>query len=118
MKRNQAVSYLFVLLLCLAACAGRSVQTSNRQTQPPRRIVVRAARLFDVERGQIIEHPVVVIEGDKITAVGTGVGAPPSAQIFDLGDVTLLPGPIDAHTHITYHFDQTGHFGLTNDASP
>jgi imidazolonepropionase-like amidohydrolase len=118
MKRNQAVSYLFVLLLCLAACAGRSVQTSNRQTQPPRRIVVRAARLFDVERGQMIEHPVVVIEGDKITAVGTGVGAPPIAQIFDLGDVTLLPGLIDAHTHITYHFDQTGHFGLTNDASP
>src|SRR5262249_11292624 len=40
------------------------------------------------------------------------------AQTIDLGDVTLLPGLVDAHTHITYHFDASGRFGATDDASP
>lgn len=119
MRLKQAVSYLLIFLLCLAACAGHTAQTSNRQAaQPPRRIVIRAARLYDVERGQMVNQPAIVIEGDRIMAVGANLPTPTGAQVLDLGDVTLLPGLIDAHTHITYHFDQTGHFGLTNDASP
>ncbi|MDT7806780.1 MAG: hypothetical protein QOJ70_593, partial [Acidobacteriota bacterium] len=43
---------------------------------------------------------------------------PQGARVYDLGDVTLLPGLIDAHTHITYHFDKTGRYGLSWDTSP
>jgi imidazolonepropionase-like amidohydrolase len=43
----------------------------------------------------------VLIEGGRISAVGTGLAVPPAAQVIDLGDVTLLPGFIDLHTHIT-----------------
>jgi imidazolonepropionase-like amidohydrolase len=114
---KQLINHLLPLLLCLPACAGRSAQTNSAPKQTPPRIAIRAARLLDVERGQIINHPVVVIEGARITNVGVKVAIPAGAQIIDLGDATLLPGLIDAHTHITYHFDATGHFGLSGDPS-
>jgi imidazolonepropionase-like amidohydrolase len=62
--------------------------------------VLRAARLLDVVSGQMIKNPVVEIEGDTIKSVGTQI--PPGATMVDLGDVTLLPGFIDMHTHLTF----------------
>ncbi|MDT5295599.1 MAG: hypothetical protein QOJ76_2479 [Acidobacteriota bacterium] len=82
------------------------------------RVFVRAARMLDVRSGRIIGNAVVVVEGDRIAAAGEALPVPVGARVFDLGDVTLLPGLIDAHTHVTYHFDRTGHFGLEADAGP
>jgi len=45
----------------------------------------------------------VLVEGDKITAAGASVNHPPGAETIDLGDVTLLPGLIDAHVHLFLH---------------
>lgn len=73
--------------------------------------------MLDVSRGQLITDAIVLIEGDRIIAAGTKLVIPPDAEIIDLGDCTILPGLIDAHTHITYHFDETGHFGLRGDAT-
>jgi len=67
------------------------------QQQP---IVVRAARMVDVTRGQLVAPAVVVISGDKIRSVGAS-DVPAGARTIDLGDLTLLPGLIDAHTHLT-----------------
>jgi imidazolonepropionase-like amidohydrolase len=74
--------------------------------------------MFDVSSGKIIDNVVLLVEGEKISAVGASLPIPRDTKVIDLGDATLLPGLIDAHTHITYHFDQTGHFGLTWDAGP
>ncbi|MEJ7615871.1 MAG: amidohydrolase family protein [Pyrinomonadaceae bacterium] len=65
-------------------------------------IVLRAARLIDGTGRAPLKNGVVVITDNKITAVGTadGVSLPASARVIDLGDATLLPGFIDAHTHI------------------
>jgi len=65
-------------------------------------IVLRAARLLDGSGSAPIANGVVVITDDTITAVGPGdsVKAPSGAKVIDLGDVTLLPGFIDAHTHL------------------
>jgi len=60
----------------------------------------------------------VLIDAGKITAVGSNIAIPSQTELVDLGNVTVLPGLIDAHTHITYHFDATGHFGLAGDSSP
>ena len=67
------------------------------QQQP---IVVRAARMVEVTRGQLVAPAVVVISGDKIRSVGAA-DVPAGARTIDLGDLTLLPGLIDAHTHLT-----------------
>ncbi len=65
--------------------------------------VVRAARLFDSKSGQLSQPGLVVITGDKITQVGGT--APANAKVIDLGDATLLPGFIDAHTHLSMTFN-------------
>src|SRR5829696_6711359 len=79
----------FSLLLAGSAAA---------QQQP---VVVRAARMVDVTRGQLVAPAVVVISGDKIRSVGAA-DVPAGARTIDLGDLTLLPGLIDAHTHLTF----------------
>ena len=67
----------------------------------PRPIVLKAERLFDAASGKLVEHAVVVVAGTKIQAVGSEATIPDNAQVIDLGDVTLLPGFIDAHVHLS-----------------
>jgi imidazolonepropionase-like amidohydrolase len=64
-------------------------------------IVIRAARLFDGVSSTVTAPAVVVVEDGRIVAVGPSAAIPADARVIDLGDVTLLPGFIDAHTHIT-----------------
>ena len=66
-------------------------------------IVLHAARLLDVETGRIITPGEVLVRGDRIVEVGASVKRPDSAEVFDLGDRTLLPGLIDAHIHLFLH---------------
>jgi imidazolonepropionase-like amidohydrolase len=68
----------------------------------PRTIAIRAARLFDSTTGHMVARPVVVLQGERITEVGPDarVKIPAGAQIIDLGQATVLPGLIDAHTHM------------------
>ena len=75
--------------LCLPALATEQTLTS-----------LVARRLLDVERGAIIEDAVLVIEGKRIIAAGPQSSTSPRGRIIDLGDVTLLPGLIDAHVHL------------------
>jgi imidazolonepropionase-like amidohydrolase len=62
---------------------------------------LKAARMFDGRSGEIVSSAVVIVEGSKIREAGSGLAIPPGAAVIDLGDVTLLPGFIDAHQHIT-----------------
>jgi imidazolonepropionase-like amidohydrolase len=68
-------------------------------------IAVKAARLLDVRTGNYIASPVVVVRGDHVESIGAQV--PPGAAVIDLGDRTLLPGLIDAHTHVLLQGDAT-----------
>jgi imidazolonepropionase-like amidohydrolase len=62
-------------------------------------MVITAARMLDVTTGTMIQNPIVVVENDRITAVNPS-SVPEGAHEMDLGDVTLLPGFIDTHTHL------------------
>ena len=66
----------------------------------PTPVIVRAARMLDVVSGQMMRDVSVVVTGDRITAVNPP-SLPSGARVLDLGDVTLLPGFIDLHTHLS-----------------
>ncbi|MFL5312268.1 MAG: amidohydrolase family protein [Myxococcales bacterium] len=68
---------------------------------PPKKLALKAAHLFDAEKGALIDGATVLIDGDRITAAGRNVQVPRDATTIDLGDATLLPGLIDAHVHLT-----------------
>src|SRR5712692_10683675 len=67
----------------------------------PKKLALKAAHLFDAEKGALIDGATVLIDGDRITAAGRNVQVPGDARTIDLGDATLLPGLIDAHVHLT-----------------
>jgi len=89
----------------LLAASHAIAQPSAPAPAAPKAIVLRAARMFDGTSDGIIQHGAVVVQGNRIVAAGASVAIPVDAQVIDLGDVTLLPGLIDAHVHLT---DQSG----------
>jgi imidazolonepropionase-like amidohydrolase len=66
-------------------------------------IVLHAAHLLEVDTGHVITPGEILVDGERITAVGSAVAHPAGAQMVDLGDTTLLPGLIDAHVHLFLH---------------
>src|SRR5688500_12437068 len=70
--------------------------------QTPQVTVLRAARMFAGNSDSISTPGVVVITGNRITAVGASATIPANATVIDLGDATLLPGFIDSHTHLSF----------------
>jgi len=90
MKCSFAVGVISALL-----CLTNTMAADTR----PAVIALKAARLFDGKSKTLISNGVVVIEGNVITAAGSNVAIPDNAQIIDLGDATLSPGFMDAHSH-------------------
>src|SRR5437870_62245 len=66
--------------------------------------VLKAARLFDSTTGMMMQPGIVTVTNDKVQSIG-GSAIPSGATVIDLQDATLLPGFIDAHTHLTADFD-------------
>lgn len=90
-KSSLLVFVLFASSLCCLA------------QQPPgqtTRTVIRAGHMLDVKTGHMLDNVTVMIDGDKISSIGAGP-APAGANVIDLPNATLLPGLIDAHTHLT-----------------
>lgn len=103
----QQTSTLFVVAFLYL-----SVYSAIAQTAAPV-VVIRAGRLFDPISGHMMDHPVVVVSGDKIQSVSEGNGSvDPRAKVIDLGNATILPGFIDVHTHLTMNAGGGGYEGL------
>ena len=70
-------------------------------------VAVRFGQLV-TGKGTVIQDAVVLIEKDRVTAVGSGAGAVPAeARLIDLRPLTGIPGMIDVHTHMTFYWDKT-----------
>ncbi len=87
-----------ILAVALAGCAVATAQ------QPETHVtVLHAARILDVAAGKVLSPGEVLVEGERIREAGTHVSRPAGAVVIDLGDTTLMPGLIDAHTHLFLH---------------
>lgn len=67
-------------------------------------IVLKAARMFDGKGDRIVSPGLVIVAGGRISAAGPGSQLPANADTIDLGDATLLPGFMDAHTHLSMQY--------------
>jgi imidazolonepropionase-like amidohydrolase len=90
-----------IVAMCVLAVALPAMSQRQAAQTPAKTVVLKAARMLDVRAGKVVEPGLVVVTGDRIAAVG-GV-APEGAEVIDLGDVTLMPGMIDAHVHLFLH---------------
>jgi imidazolonepropionase-like amidohydrolase len=111
-----AVGAVFVTFGALAQAGGPGQPWRGAGSQPcfgtdggatqcaaqPGKLAVRAGRLFDSNAGKLLADQVVLIEGERITAVGSAasVKIPAGVRVIDLSKATVLPGLIDAHTHM------------------
>jgi imidazolonepropionase-like amidohydrolase len=94
MGKRMSVRNLSLTFICCAVVFAQS---------PPRPIVLRAARVLDVESGKMIAPGEILIQGERIAQIGSTVTHPSGAEVLDLGDRTLMPGLIDAHVHLFLH---------------
>jgi imidazolonepropionase-like amidohydrolase len=76
---------------------------AQQAAAPAKTVVIRAGRVLDVKTGKTLTGQTIVIQGDKIASVGGGAQVPAGATVIDLRNATVLPGLIDAHTHITFN---------------
>jgi len=85
-------------------CSSQAALQSQAEGVGPERIALRSSGLIDIEQGAVIEDAVVLVEGARIVAVGTGkqVSIPEGTRLVDLGSCWLLPGLIDAHVHLAW----------------
>ena len=90
------------LLMAAALC----LPAGNLFAQDAQPTVIRAARMLDLTSGRMLANAVVVVHGDRISAVNPA-SPPPGGRTVDLGDVTLLPGFIDLHTHLASEISAT-----------
>jgi len=86
----------------LTASVTMTADTASQKADA--QIAIRCRRLID-GTGNVLTGAVIIIDGDKISAVGRSIPVPPTARVIDLSNETVMPGLIDAHTHMTYHYD-------------
>src|SRR5437016_5321716 len=96
MKSNRYLLAVIFPLFCISF--------SWAQAAPaPKTVAIRAGRLLDVKTGKTLTHQTILIHGDKIASIGADAQIPADATVIDLSNSTILPGLIDAHTHITFN---------------
>jgi imidazolonepropionase-like amidohydrolase len=88
--------HLVIGLVVVAAGTGDSAFAATK--------AIKAARMID-PAGRVIQNVVVVVDDDRITSVGTSP-PPAGSEVIDVGQLTLIPGLIDVHTHMTYYWDR------------
>ncbi len=107
-KHNLQVTIVnckFPIVNFLAALAAASVALSAQD----RPIRIHAATIVD-GTGKVLRNATIVVQGSKITGIETSAPSPASPATYDLGRLTVMPGMIDVHAHLGWHFGRDGRY--------
>ena len=115
MRRISALAFVTLLPFAGLDAEASAQGMDGMHAEGP--VVVRAARLLDVASGEMLTDAVVVVENGLIAAVNP-TELPEGAHEMDLGDVTLLPGFMDAHTHIAGEIGANSFTSAVTDTVP
>jgi imidazolonepropionase-like amidohydrolase len=104
MKKALGILLAFLLIPGLLIA-----QSAQKET-----VVIKAGKLVDVRSGRVLTDQAILIENDRIKQVGasSSIATPPGAKVIDLSNMTVLPGLIDCHTHLTSEPGHNGYEGL------
>lgn len=107
MRRRVSAWGLVIALAIGGAVMARAQMLAPQEGGAGKRIAIRAGRLIDGKGDAPISNAVIVVEGGKIVSVTPNGTAPAGVQVIDLSHSTVLPGLIDAHTHVLLQGDNT-----------
>lgn len=100
-----------ILVLSVVLSLTQTLALAQSKAPAPKVVLIRAGRLIDVRAARVLENQGILVEGQRIKAVGAlgeiERSAPASAQIIDLSRATVLPGLADCHTHVLLQGDIT-----------
>jgi imidazolonepropionase-like amidohydrolase len=96
-KRSRRCCFLLAVFL---------VGVTAAQSQTTKITAIKAGRLIDPETGTVAANQVILIEGEKIKAVGPDLAIPAGATVIDLSKLTVMPGLVDAHTHMALTYKE------------
>src|SRR4028118_1839936 len=99
----------FILLTNFQVFAQHEDFDRNTWILPKDSFALKAARLLDVRKGVLVSNAIVLIENGITKSVGSNTKVPDGYRIIDLGNVTLLPGLIDCHTHLVHEYGNDIH---------
>lgn len=94
-KLSVLLLLVFSFVVCVNAQIGATGEKSGKGI-----VAIKAANIIDGTGAEPIKNGVIIITDDKISAIGANLSIPSGAKVIDLGNTTLLPGFIDAHTHL------------------
>src|SRR6266853_4330672 len=94
------------IMVLLVLCVVTLLPAFAQQKKPSKSYALKAARMFDGKSNAVVTPGLVVVSDGKIVGVGASAELPSDAEVIDLGDATLLPGFIDAHTHLTMMYSE------------
>jgi imidazolonepropionase-like amidohydrolase len=100
MKTKSRILWLAIVVLILFSVVSVYTAEQPEKKETAKRIAIRAGRLIDGKSAEPISNAIILIEGDRIAAVGQGLQIPAGVETIDLSQSTVLPGLIDCHTHI------------------
>jgi imidazolonepropionase-like amidohydrolase len=104
MRRSPLYLALSLIQLTIFSWAQGGTNESS-----PHLLAIHANRLIDVRSGNVVTDAVVLVDDGKIKSIGSKLTIPAGARKVELGDLTLLPGLIDCHTHLLQsYYNQTG----------